>query len=136
MAAATFAVCKMEVHAEIIYRAVACLMIFNKGSSLFIMYKLLVGNGIQNWFDWFFQYELLCHLWCHCHNSGKYWHYTLMFIDDDNLGVMLFSGHEASFLFLESFSNFVLNLILYIQFLWTNNSVITHPSLWQFFSCW
>ena len=51
------------------------------------------------------------------------------FIDDDDLKVKFFSGLKVSFLFLESISNFVSNLFLYIlkyfQFLLNNNSILT-----------
>ena len=53
------------------------------------IYELLIGDDVQNWFDWFFQYPLTCPC-CMCA-------FSLVFIDYDNFGVNIFSDHKGYF---------------------------------------
>ena len=161
------------------------LTMINKGFVLIIKYKLLIVDGIQNWFDWFSHYVLPCHYWhhhhdsvvcmhlnwclltittsikvifsskptrcslgiasrtnltnfssmsyqCGCwqhhHDSGVCMHLTWCSLND-NYGVNILCGHKKIFLFLESISYLVSNLIIkYFQLLRTNNSVDLHSS--------
>ena len=89
---------------------------------------MLVGKDIQNLFNWFSQYFLPCCCHCQHHDSGVYRQDTLIkpFIDDDDLGVRLFSGHKASFHFLKAFLTMLELNSLYLKkfrFLWTYNSI-------------
>ena len=140
IATATSAVCKMENGAKRIVRAVACLTIINNGCLLIIIYKVFVGDGNKNRFDWFFQYVLPCCCWWHCHDSKVCRHYAVMIIKDDNLGVKLFFCHKPSFVFLESISYFFLTLILYIlkyfRFIWTTIQLCFTPETDNCFYCW
>ena len=94
---------------------------FNKSYLLIIIYELLDGDNVWNWFDWLFPVSSSMPLlyvysfsWC-----------SLMMITLE----LTSSLAITDFLILESISYFVSNLInKYFQFQWTNNCINPHPS--------
>ena len=70
---------------------------------LIIIYKVLIGYGVQNWFDWFSQYILPCSCWWHGHDSGVCMHLHWCSLTMKNLELRSSLAIKGLFLYLKAF---------------------------------
>ena len=75
----------------------------NKACLFVLIYKLLVQDGIQNWFEWFSQYALSCSCWQHHHDSVVCMHLHWCSLTMTTLGIRSSLDIKWLFLFLKEF---------------------------------